>query len=247
MPFNADTLKEEILAELGSSKLPVELSSEDLDICIKRTLEKYSMYKPLTISQSYKANIAKNNTIDVHELPPEVIGVRSVELTAAINGFILSGLQVENALINGVPVYLGAGDLSLDIEYLNIRRQWLKATSRQLASDPTYAVTQDPTTGIFSIYTFCTSPLYVEVQATAAYNPNLTNIPHYNHYWIHRWALMEAKKILGNIRSKYSHIPVAGGNMKLNGSELLAEAARDEISLLNELQSTRADLGPQWA
>ena len=120
MPFNADTLKEEILAELGSSKLPVELSSEDLDICIKRTLEKYSMYKPLTISQSYKANIAKNNTIDVHELPPEVIGVRSVELTAAINGFILSGLQVENALINGVPVYLGAGDLSLDIEYLNI-------------------------------------------------------------------------------------------------------------------------------
>jgi hypothetical protein len=247
MPFNADTLKEEIFVELGNNKMPVELSNEDLDVCIKRALEKYSMYKPLTISASYKSNIGQANSIEKYDLPAEVIGVRSVDMLPAVNGFILSGLQVENALINGVPVYLGAGDLSLDIDYLNIRRQWLKVTSRQLASDPTYEVVQDPETQLFSIYTFCTSPCFVEVKATAEYRSDLINIPHYNRYWFHKWVRMEAKKILGNIRSKYSHIPVAGGNMQLNGNELLAEAHNEELELLNELQSTRADLAPMWA
>lgn len=245
--FDADSLKQEILIELGNNKIPVEIGDAELDVCIKRALEKYSMYKPLTISESYKANISQATTIDKHDLPEEVIGVRSVELIPAINGFILSGLQVENALINGVPVYLGAGDLSLDIDYLNIRRQWLKVTSRQLASDPTYEVVQDPDTGIFSVYTFCTSPLFVELKATARYKNDLTNIPHYNQYWFHKWVRMEAKKILGTIRSKYSHIPVAGGNMRLNGDQLIAEANREEAELLNELQSTRADIHPIWA
>jgi hypothetical protein len=245
--FNAENLKQEILVELGNTKMPVELDDSDLNVCIKRALEKYSMYKPLTISESYKANIGQANSIDKHDLPEDVIGVRSVELVAAINGFILSGLQVENALINGVPVYLGAGDLSIDIDYLNIRRQWLKVTSRQLASDPTYEVVRDPESGIFSIYTFCTSPLFVEVKATKAYRDDLTDIPHYNQYWMHKWVRMEAKKILGNIRSKYSHVPVAGGNMQLNGAQLLAEARSEEIELLNELQSTRADIHPIWA
>jgi hypothetical protein len=80
-----------------------------------------------------------------------------------------------------------------------------------------------------------------------AYNDDLTNIPHYNRYWFHKWVRMEAKKILGGIRSKYSHIPVAGQNMKLNGELLLSEARAEEQELLNELQSTRADLFPHWA
>lgn len=247
MSFNADDLKNEILLELGDDKLPVEIGEKELNVCIKRALEKYSMYKPLTYSESYAANSGKPNAIDVHSLPTGVLGVRSVELIPAINGSILSGLQVENALINGVPVYLGAGELTLDIDYLNIRRQWLTATSRQLASDPTYEVVKDPNTGIFRIFTFCTSPIFVEVKATMAYKDDLTNIPHYNRYWFHKWVRMEAKKILGNIRSKYSHIPVAGQNMQLNGNTLLSEARAEEVELLHELQSTRADLFPKWA
>ena len=247
MAFNADNLKEEVLLELGDEKMPVEIGEKELDVCIKRALEKYSMYKPLVYSESYSANAGKPNCIDKHDLPEGVLGVSHVEIIPAINGSILSGLQVENALINGVPVYLGSGELTLDIDYLNIRRQWLTATSRQLASDPTYEVVKDPDTNIFSIYTFCTSPIFVEVKATRAYNDDLTNIPHYNRYWFHKWVRMEAKKIIGNIRAKYSHIPVAGQNMQLNGQQLLAEARAEEQELLQELQSTRADLFPHWA
>jgi hypothetical protein len=247
MAFTAEDLKEEVLLELGDDKMPVEIGEKELNVCIKRALEKYSMYKPLSYSESYKANIGKANSIDIHVLPATVLGVRSVEVVAAINTGILSGLQVENALINGTPVYLGSGELTLDIDYLSIRRQWLKTVSRQLASDPSYQLVKDPITNLFTIFVFSTSPTFIEVQATMAYNDDLSNIPHYNRYWFHKWVRMEAKKILGGIRSKYSHIPVAGQNMKLNGELLLSEARSEEQDLLNELQSTRADLFPHWA
>jgi hypothetical protein len=257
MAFTADDLKQEILLELGDDKMPVEIGEKELNVCITRALEKYSMYKPLTYNASYKANIGNGYSgfsgyygtkpIDIHTLPPEVLGVRSVEITAAINTGILSGLQVENALINGVPVYLGSGELTLDIDYLSIRRQWLKTVSRQLASDPSYQLVRDPITNLFTIFTFSTSPTFVGVEATMAYSSDLTNIPHYNRYWIHGWVRMEAKKIIGSIRSKYSHIPVAGQNMKLNGELLMSEARAEEKQLLDELQSTRADLVPHWA
>lgn len=247
MAFDKESLKAEILLELGDGKLPVEIGENELEVCIKRALEKYSMYKPLAYSESYVANTGKPNAVDKHALPAGVLGIKSVELIPGLNANILSGLQVENALINGVPVYLGSGELTLDIDYLNIRRQWLKTTSRQLASDATYEIVRDPTTHIFTIITFSTSPCFVEVKATKDYSDDLSEIPHYNRYWFHKWVRMEAKKILGGIRSKYSHIPVAGQNMTLNGVLLLQEARTEENDLLAELQSTRADLFPHWA
>jgi len=53
-------------------------------------------------------------------------------------------------------------------------------------------------------------------------------------YWLlRRWALAWAKMVLGNMRSKYSEVAVAGGKVSMNG-ETLAGQAETEMADLNE-------------
>lgn len=243
MPMTvADDVKHELLVMLGSDTVPVEVDGSALDICIKRATEKYSQYKPLTSKESFTVPAGFQHT----NLSNDITGIIQVQLVPAINSGILSGLQVENALISGVPVYLGGGDLGFDIDYLTIRRLWLKTVSRQLAADPDYGIVKDPETGIFTLHSYCSSSMFIDVTATKKYNEDLSNIPHYNKYWIVKWALSEVQLILANIRGKFQSVPVAGTQMRLNGDSLRAEAIRTQAELLAELQGSRADLYPRW-
>jgi len=86
-----------------------------------------------------------------------------------------------------------------------------------------------------------------------------TNIPFKNinaigKHWIRRYALEIAKGMLGQVRSKFSTVPIPGESVTLNGPELVSSAEeaksklREELTLYldsvsyNELSSQRADL-----
>lgn len=52
------------------------------------------------------------------------------------------------------------------------------------------------------------------------------------HDWLlRRYAAATAKMILGNIRSKYSDYPAAGGRVSMNGADLVAQAQEELITL----------------
>lgn len=55
--------------------------------------------------------------------------------------------------------------------------------------------------------------------------------------WIRKWAIAEAKGILGQARSKYGSLPGAGGGITLNGSEMLASSAEEKRELLEEMDN----------
>lgn len=85
---------------------------------------------------------------------------------------------------------------------------------------------------------------------------NLSNIPYGNidfsrlnsisRQWIRQYCLALAKELLGLIRSKFSTVPIPGGDLTLNGTELVSqgrddqEKMREQLNLLlNELTYTK--------
>lgn len=75
---------------------------------------------------------------------------------------------------------------------------------------------------------------------------NVSNVPFSNiqycslnsisRQWIWKMAYALAKEILGEIRSKISTIPIPGGDLTLNGSELIADARSEQERLRAELR-----------
>jgi len=68
------------------------------------------------------------------------------------------------------------------------------------------------------------------------------NIPYENinsigKQWIRRFALALCKEMLGQIRGKFSTLPIPGNSVTLNHSELLTQAANEQEKLREELKT----------
>ena len=63
------------------------------------------------------------------------------------------------------------------------------------------------------------------------------NINSIGKQWIRRFALALAKEMLGQIRGKFSTVPIPGESVTLNASELLSQARTEQDSLRDELKT----------
>ena len=60
--------------------------------------------------------------------------------------------------------------------------------------------------------------------------------------WIRRFALALSKETLGNIRSKFTTIPIPGDAVTLDGPALLSQASSEQEKLREELKTTLDEL-----
>lgn len=75
---------------------------------------------------------------------------------------------------------------------------------------------------------------------------DFADIPYKNHkysdindsgkQWIRSYFLATCKEILGSIRQKYSTLPIAGGDVTLDGSELRSEASQEKERLMDTIK-----------
>lgn len=63
--------------------------------------------------------------------------------------------------------------------------------------------------------------------------------------WIFKYTFALTKELLGNIRSKYSTIPIPNADITLDGAQLRAESAAEKEELLKEIRETLAEAGRQ--
>jgi len=73
------------------------------------------------------------------------------------------------------------------------------------------------------------------------------NIPYKNinsigKQWIRRFALSLSKEILGQVRGKFTTIPIPGNTVNLNASDLLSQAKDEQEKLREELKTILAEL-----
>ena len=91
-----------------------------------------------------------------------------------------------------------------------------------------------------------------EERANASFNANsntigdFSNAPYELHQysrinpagkqWIFKYTLALAKEVLGNIRSKYSSIPIPGAEITLNGADLVSQGTAEKEALITQLR-----------
>ena len=73
------------------------------------------------------------------------------------------------------------------------------------------------------------------------------NIPYLNinsigKQWVRRFALALTKEMLGQVRGKFSTIPIPGESVTLNASDLLSQAKEEQDKLREELKTTLDEL-----
>ena len=60
--------------------------------------------------------------------------------------------------------------------------------------------------------------------------------------WMRKYTLALAMELLGQIRSKFSSIPIPGADVILNGSELVRDGKSKQDELIAELEKTMENL-----
>ena len=53
--------------------------------------------------------------------------------------------------------------------------------------------------------------------------------------WIRQYTLALSKELLGLIRSKFSNVPIPGGDLQLNGSDLVTAGKAEKDALIQQL------------
>ena len=54
--------------------------------------------------------------------------------------------------------------------------------------------------------------------------------------WIYRYGSALVKETLGYVRSKYSNVPIPGGEVQLNGSDLVTQGQSEKDALISQLR-----------
>jgi hypothetical protein len=67
-------------------------------------------------------------------------------------------------------------------------------------------------------------------------NLTFNNINSIGRQWIRQYCLQLCKELLGLVRSKFSTVPIPGGDLTLNGSDLITQAQNEKEKLINQFR-----------
>lgn len=67
-------------------------------------------------------------------------------------------------------------------------------------------------------------------------NLTFNNINSIGRQWIRQYCLQLCKELLGLVRSKFSTVPIPGGDLTLNGSDLITQAQNEKERLINQFR-----------
>lgn len=104
----------------------------------------------------------------------------------------------------------------------------------------------DPTTSLTSYNSGSMASSGSIVDDTINGVSNLSNVPFGNltysqinsiaRQWIRQYTLARSKEMLGLIRSKFSTVPIPGGDLTLNGAELITHGREEKANLKEEIK-----------
>ncbi len=109
--------------------------------------------------------------------------------------------------------------------------------------------TQDNPYSLFIRFAFPLNPVNPDIPDEKINGvSNISNVPYGNleyntlnsiaRHWIREFTLAIAKEMLGVVRSKFSSIPIPGGDLQLNGSDMISSGREDQEKLRTQLKET---------
>lgn len=205
-------LKQYILAMLGASQTDVELSQTDLDMVIYHTINYFGQNSSDAWNEQWIVLRLKAGE-NLHLVPDEVDFIISINQQQGGLGSILipetTGLAYENTML---------GMIKNDNELQRVTN-----------SVPSNIIYKD---GKRYFQTDIIHTVDTNVAAKVMAYKDLA--PIYADQWVQKYALAQAKMLLGNVRSKFSGVS-SPNDLSMNGSDLISQAQTEIEKLELEL------------
>jgi len=214
---NAEELKIWIKQKLGYPKIAIELTDNQLDQCISYAFDKV---------KSSIGSVIKRCTIDLiqgqneYDIPDDMVGISEVYFYSDTESLTNPLSWTGEKGFTSPPI----GHLSLGYNF-QIEQQ-REMITRMFGYDPSYSI-------IDSKFTLEPAPVTSGPCIVEYYSSSVTfkGLSTSRRLFLQEWALAEAKEILGRIRSKFESVSLPGGDRRLDGDTLLAEAKETKEKL----------------
>lgn len=237
--------KEEVIAwvkrRLGHGIVDVELTDDHYEDAIDNTCRWFS--HRVGVRQFFQITIVPGETEYI--LPEYVVDVLDVWLPSDPIGYTQFG-QDDASLAHGLLFgawYGGQGNSNYatspyPYSDLLMRLQYLE-TIRRITSESDWDYFQDERKLIISpaVSTSAGSQILTRIWTTKV-DPQCITDPQ-EVEWFLRWALADAKEMLGVIRAKFDSMPSVGGDVTLQGDRLLDDAGLEKDTIKQEIINRR--------
>lgn len=235
--MNEAEIKEEILGELGEPTIRVELDPAVWDGTrgIFSAAKRWFQARKGCLGFGYVSAQREITLPDTAEVPLDVLfpgdgssGLGCLSTLGFFNDIVpadvlTGGLRVSNTLMTQADYVQVLTQLEMSQRIYGGDREWMWDEARRLV----LLAGQEPT-GLCII-------IWKVTKASWA----ISQLRDRDEDFIYRRCMIEAKRRLGRIRSKYSSYPAAGGSVETDGAVLLDEAKEEEEKLNEEIEGSQ--------
>ena len=232
-----DALKRYILVKLGAPLLTVELTDEQLEVCINDATELYTKYA--NIDQDYIILNLTNYVTNVgYTLPDNVTGVFALDRDGSGNDFG-NLYAIDNSLLYSVMNYMTPLPRMFSFVTFELVKQYMDMVD--IYAGKGFDFNFNDRTKILKLIpdpnlAWATSASSMSVLVGVYLVRPETQI--YGEHWVKNMAVAQAKILLGTIRKKFSTVQLIGGGTV--DASIGDEGIKERDELVANLQSTEA-------
>ena len=231
-------------------------------ISLAKGVQDYDIYSDLKDSDGNLIFSSSNNSprtklriMEVMHFSPQA-AYRFFDTTSAIN-YLNNEFSFESftpeTVFYVLPVFedvLRAGQLSLSSRVRRSNYSYkIVGTKIRIYPKPTH---ENPKS-LWLRVAFSPDPMNPAFQDDSIYGvSNLSNVPYGNlmfsrinsigRQWVRQYTLALSKELLGLVRSKFGSVPIPGGELTLNGSDLTSAAQSEQETLQTQLREMLEEL-----
>lgn len=251
MALSEVDVKNYVLSTLGADTVTVELSDNDLALCVSDAVQRYSRMHPMRNRESQDV---QPQGIHSFNLPTGCYAVVDVELQNPLQVIDTVDATNFNIFNNWLVVQGGYGAGMTNAEDYQTTLLWRQMSGKVYSLDPDYYIEEDiqfqnddPNLPLpRKIHIFNPTGLSVRATWMAVSDRPIEQIISRDWDWVKSWALAHAKEILSRKRGKIKTIPTAGQALELDWESLRDESREDKQALLQELRDRTPMTPPIW-
>jgi hypothetical protein len=234
-PDTRRQIQSELRRLLGGPSVVVELTKEQLDICIDYallTLRKYSSYAYrrfmffVDMMPNQQIYYMTNKCVGFNKIT-QVNGIFRLKSAFFRTGFAGNDMFGFAALQQLYTIG------SFDMVAFHLMSQYIELLEQLFATKVMYQFVEERRElRLYQAITYKERMLVdanIEKTEQQLFDFRETSV------WLKKWALAEAKKMLSQVRGKYTTLPGPNGSTTLNGQELAAQAESEMRALMEQL------------
>lgn len=225
-----EEFKDDIMVALGGNLISVELEEKEYILALKRAIRTFKQKGHNTYRKSFMS-VEVTKDIRTYTIPDNIEDGIKVIRPNSSGMFSGEDIFVKKAIDELVTTKGTSGSCN-GIQFLEYEMtlHTLENYKRYSAFDVDFQIDRFK----HEITFFNTPKRDGEIWLVEVYE-NLTDEEYMEIDWIFRWALAEAKIMLGQAYRKFSNLPSPDGTASLSGSEMINEGNEEKRMLLEEI------------